>query len=367
MRKIFILLSITLLLFSCSKKYDRQESERYMTTGNVEYVKEFPVNIELSQPQRIEMEALNVTGFQVLDTLMALKVKGDGFLAFSTMKNPKVLGRFLNVGNSEEELIFPPDLATGFVFYQLGDTLLADVFDQQKGRILTMDVNQSLKTGKLVLKSISKGLANNDFNVVRLTDGRYFVKELLNGDTQQTRMIRDLKTGKNFTPKILARLNTASVVPGEDFNILSTITKVSKDDRIIEMPIGLNYINIYKIDGSFAKTICVGDKLDDIDEIMNTDRWNRLYTFSNISVFDKCFGVVQINEEEKSYQSKREKLPSILLFSLEGKPLASIKMKRHITSFDIDFKNGYLYTLDNQTEEFLKYKIPQELKTVLDR
>lgn len=94
MRKIFILLSITLLLFSCSKKYDRQESERYMTTGNVEYVKEFPVNIELSQPQRIEMEALNVTGFQVLDTLMALKVKGDGFLAFSTMKNPKVLGRF---------------------------------------------------------------------------------------------------------------------------------------------------------------------------------------------------------------------------------------------------------------------------------
>ena len=97
MRKIFILLSITLLLFSCSKKYDRQESERYMTTGNVEYVKEFPVNIELSQPQRIEMEALNVTGFQVLDTLMALKVKGDGFLAFSTMKNSKVLGRFLNV------------------------------------------------------------------------------------------------------------------------------------------------------------------------------------------------------------------------------------------------------------------------------
>lgn len=367
MRKIFILLSITLLLFSCSKKYDRQESERYMTTGNVEYVKEFPVNIELSQPQRIEMEALNVTGFQVLDTLMALKVKGDGFLAFSTMKNPKVLGRFLNVGNSEEEFVFPPDLATGFVFYQLGDTLLADVFDQQKGRILTMNVNLSLKTRKLALKSISKGLANNDFNVVRLTDGRYFIKELSNGDTQQTRMIRDLKTGKNSTPKILARLNTASVVPGEDFNILSTITKVSKDDRIIEMPIGLNYINIYKIDGSFAQTVCVGDKLDDIDEIMNTDRWNRLYTFSNISVFDKCFGVVQINEEEKSYQSKREKLPSILLFSLEGKPLASIKMKRHITSFDIDFKNGYLYTLDNQTEEFLKYKIPQELKTVLDR
>ena len=46
MRKIFILLSITLLLFSCSKKYDRQESERYMTTGNVEYVKEFPGHLQ---------------------------------------------------------------------------------------------------------------------------------------------------------------------------------------------------------------------------------------------------------------------------------------------------------------------------------
>lgn len=368
MNKLFFYIFIFLLLTGCARKYNRQDSEKYMVTEHIDYVKDFTNEITLSTPYKINVNLSGITGFQIFDSICVLTTKGEnGIIACTALNSSKVLGRFLNIGNSQDEIIFPSSLSTGINIYNYHDSLYIDILDGQKGRMLTANVSESLIKNCFAIKNISHNLSNNCFITQRLKNGLYFIREITNGDTQQTRMIRDLKTGKNSTPKILARLNTASVAQGEDFNIISTITKVSKDNRIIEMPIGLNYINIYKIDGSFAKTLCIGDKLDDIDEIMNTDKWNRLYTFSDVRVFDNSFGVVQINEEEKSYQTKREKLPSILLFSMEGKPLARIKLKRHITSFDIDTKNGYLYTLDDQTEEFLKYKIPQELKAVLDR
>lgn len=339
-----------------------------MVTEHIDYVQDFTNEITLSTPSKVNVNLSGITEFQIFDSIFILTLKGEkDIIACMSLKSSKVLGRFLNIGNSQNEIIFPSALSTGINIYNNQDSLYIDILDSQKGRMLTANVTESLTKNKFAIKNISHKLSNNCFIAQRLKNGLYFIREITDGDTRQARMIRDIKTGKNSTPKILAKLNTASVAPGEDFNILSTITKVGKDDRIIEMPIGLNYINIYKTDGSFAKTVCVGDKLDNIDEIMNTDKWKRLYTFADLRIFNNCFGVVQIDEEEKSYQTKREKSPSILMFSLEGKPLAHIKLKRHITSFDIDAKNGYLYTLDNQTEEFLRYKIPQGLKSVLDQ
>ena len=363
MRKYVFLLLLLLAFSSCSHE-KREANKRFMTFDDVEYVTSFPKTIELSSPQKVGVDILSLNGFSIQDSYLMILAKGDGFFAICSKDNDATLGRFLNVGHSEEEFLYPPTMETGFTFYHEGDSLFADVFDNQKGRILTVDVQKSIANKKLSLRSIKKGLSTDVFTVFRLPDGKYFVKELSNGDTQQIRMVRDLKTGKNTTPAVLNRLNDASIKQNEDFNILSTVTKMSKDGRIIEMPVGLNYLNVYKLDGSFAKTICVGDKLDDIDDIMDKSRWSRLYTFSDVRVFDNFFGVVQINEEEKLFQSKRTKLPSILLFSLDGKPLAEIKMKRQITSFDIDMQKGCLYTFDSESGEFLRYNFSKELKAI---
>lgn len=121
-----------------------------------------------------------------------------------------------------------------------------------------------------VLKAECKEFSNPVFNTVRLSDGKYFIKELNDNETKQIRTIRDLKSGNVTITPLMKKLNEASVKEGEDFNIISTITKVSKDGRIIEMPIGLNYLNIYTPDGTFAKTICIGSQTDDIDEIMKS-------------------------------------------------------------------------------------------------
>ena len=362
--KIILLSLVTLLLLTaCSHQYDRTDSEKFMITSNVEYVKEFPQEINMSNPEKVDVNVVGITNFLIVDSVMAFTVKGEkGIMTFAETNNLKVLGKILNIGNAQDEMSLPPSLSTSCIFYTIKDSLFADLFDGQKGRLLTVNVSKSLAANKISITRIQKeGFSNDIFNIARLDEQTYMVKAISNGDTQQTRKIINLKSGKESVTPILEQLNTASVVPGEDFNILSTITKTSNDGRIIEMPIGLNYLNIYKTDGSIAKTICIGDKLADIDEIMSLDRGDRLYTFSDIRVFKKGFGVVQIDETEKQFQSDRTKFPSILFFSFEGKPLAKIDLKRQFTSFDVDFKNNYIYTFDSQSEEFLRYKIPAEL------
>ena len=60
----------------------------------------------------------------------------------------------------------------------------------------------------------------------------------------------------------------------------------------------------------------------------------------------------------------RKKEPIIRLFDWEGNPLAEIKLNRFITSFDMDLRNGYLYTMDHQTDEFYQYDIQNILVNI---
>lgn len=123
------------------------------------------------------------------------------------------------------------------------------------------------------------------------------------------------------------------------------------------MPIGLNHINIYSLDGRFQKSLCLGKNLDNIDKIQEKKRAVRLYTFADLRLFDDFFAVLHINEEEAMYQTNRQKKPTIMLFDYNAKPLMEIKLNHHITSFDVDFRKGELYTFDVHSDEFYKYDI----------
>jgi hypothetical protein len=169
---------------------------------------------------------------------------------------------------------------------------------------------------------------------------------------------------KKTVPSHMEQLNRATVRAGEDFNILSTGTQYSRAKRmIVEAPaIGLNYINRYSLDGSFGKTICIGNKLENIEKIQNIDRWDRICSFRSLRLFPEFWGVLYLNESEKISQTGRKTLPFIFLFDWNGNPVAKLKLNSFITSFNIDLLNGYLYTMDNQTEKFCKYDIRDILK-----
>lgn len=366
MKKTLIYTLCAILFISCGGKSQKNSNGKYMSTADIEIVNNFPKTIDLPSPETVNINSIGITDFKVLDSCIVVSTKGDtGLLNFYRKNDLAPLGSFLNIGNSREEVAYEPSLSTLMNFYRVSDSLYVDVYNFMKRRMLTFNVDECLEKKHSILKAEYENFEKPILSAKRLPDGKYLIKELNDNQTMQTRSIVDLKSGNVTITPLMKKLNDVSVKAGEDFNIISTITQVGKDGRIFEMPIGLNYINIYTPDGSFAKTICPGDKPDDIDNITKTNKWKRKYTFADIKVFGNFFGVVKIDEEEGTYQTKRTKKPSILLFTLDGKPLAEIKMKRQITSFDIDQQNNILYTFDSETEEFMKYDISKWLPALV--
>jgi hypothetical protein len=232
-----------------------------------------------------------------------------------------------------------------------------------------MNVDESIKNNQLNIYTFNDALPLISFNFAMLDSVTFFIKEIINNETQNIRYILD--NGKKIIPPHFEKMNRAKLRNKEDINILSTISKCDFDRNIIvEMPVGLNYINMYSIDGFLGKTICIGKRLDHIGKIQNIQPWwKRIYTFSDLRLFSKFWGVVYINEDYRTNEIKyktndddKVQLPNILLFDWEGEPLAKLMINNFITSFDIDFINGYLYTLDLNTDIFCKYDIREILK-----
>jgi hypothetical protein len=331
-----------------------------MILDDVEYVSAFPKTLELQNKQLADIEIIGIRGFAIYDSLMIVSTGNkNGFLSFVSLPEYNHYGDFLTIGQGPLEFLFPM-FPGKMKFLKDNNQLSAYIYDMQKGDILKMDIDKSIKTQET---HISKKAFIDPFltNFIMLDSSKFFCKELHNNQTQQIRYILD--NGIKTTPDILKKLNLSSIKYGQDLNILSTNTKCNLGNHIIvEAPVNLNYLNIYSLDGSWGKTICIGNKLNSIDKIQDIVEWERIETFGDLRIFTDFWGVLYINEDKKTYQTERKKLPSILLFDWNGKPLAKLQLSNFITSFDINFIHGQLYTLDVFSNEFCKYDISNILK-----
>ena len=280
----------------------------------------------------------------------------DGFWSFVSLPDYRFLGKFLTKGQGPYEFFSHPYVGNRVKFFKEKEETFAAIYHFEKGKLYKMNIDESIKNSQLNIYTINDSLTLFLFNFVVIDSITFLCKEISNNETQQIRYM--LVNGEKITPPHFEKLNLAKIREREDFNILSTITNYDfSKNRIVEMPIGLNYINMYSIDGSFGKTICVGKRLDNIEQIQDKERWDRIYTFADLRLFSKFWGVVYINEDYKTNDTERKRLPNILLFDWNGEPLNNF-----ISSFDIDFINGYLYTLDLQTDVLCKYDIHEILE-----
>lgn len=355
MRKL-VILCMSCIVFSCGRNATTEDM--YMITDSISFIDEFPIEAQLGEATEAYTDVIGIKSFCILDTVLAFTLKGEeGVVSFYSTSGLN-LGNFISIGDGPNDLLESPNFNTNADLFQQGINKYVLFHDTQKGRLLMMDVDNSITKKNLFIDEIMSGLSTSLFTIKNLGDSSYLYKELNDDGTRQIRYI--FRGNKKKELNVIDKLNQANVPEGEDFNILSTLTKVH-DGKVVEVPIGLNYINLYSIEDSFAITICIDKELSNINEIIKQNKAKRLYTFANVQVYDSFWGVVYIGEEERSYQLERKKKPIILFFDWQGNPLAKIKLNRQITSFDIDFKNGELYTLDVHTDEFLKYDIKKLL------
>lgn len=334
----------------------KESSSNYMVLDEIKYINKFPKTFCIMDGTDENLDIIGVKNFIIHDSIMIFSTTdSEGLWSFYSLSEKKNLGSFFKIGNGPFEFVQPQSVGDKVKICSEDNTLYAYIYDFHRGKVLKMNISESIKKQALDISIHSESFPPFLFNFVFLDSCSYFYKQVNDNYTQQIRSIiqKDIKQDSYFIDK----LNKTSIREGEDINILSTITKMNDHHKIIEMPIGLNYINIYSLDNTFNSTICVGSQLDNIEEIQGKKAWNRIYTFADLRLFDNFWGVVQINEDEKSYQTERKKLPLILLFDWKGDPLAELKLNRHITSFDIDIVNGNLYTFDVHSDEFMKYDI----------
>jgi hypothetical protein len=119
------------------------------------------------------------------------------------------------------------------------------------------------------------------------------------------------------------------------------------------------------MDGTIGKTICIGKELNNIEKIQHRKLPDVVETFYDLRFFNNFWGVVFVNTDRLTLETGRKKFPSIFLFDWYGKPLAELKLDRHLTSFEIDFNTGLLYGLDYIKEELFSYDISNILKELV--
>lgn len=352
--KLYIL--FTILCIACCESSDISSPD-YMTLDDIRYVKKFPRIFQLNQATEVDWDIIGMQNFCIHDSLLIVATNDkDGLWSFVSLTDGRLLGKFLSQGNGPYEFFQSPSVVRNIKFIEKNNELSAVIYDSNRGKLYEINIEKSIKDDHQNIYTLKDSLPPFLFNFIMIDNRTFLCKEINNTETKQIRYVMNDGIKKSFP--LLDKLNRATIGEGEDFNILSTITKQSGDNGIIvESPIGLNYINLYTLDGTLARSICVGDKLYDISKIRNKNGWERIYTFSDLRLFSGFFGVLQIDEDMKTFQTKRIKFPSILLFSWTGEPLAEIRSDHFITAFDIDFTNKCLYALDHQTDIFYKYDI----------
>ncbi len=359
-----VLLGLSVLI-RCSQS-PTPSSPNFMVFDDVEYVTEFPQSYNLSNKTVPDIDVIGITDLSIYESNILFSTKKtDSLWAVFTLPEYDYRGSILSKGNGPFEFVQSPEVGYQTKLFKEKGELVAGVYDSQKGKVFKVNIDKSLTTNKLDIAILNDSLSPFLFNFMMIEDDKYFCKEIRNNQTQQIRYL--IEGNRKSTPAVFEKLNQATIKEREDVNILSTITKMNYDnDIIVEMPIGLNYINMYTLDGAFSKTVCIGDKLDNIERIQNKSRFDRIYTFADLRLFENFWGVIHIDEDEKTYQLGRKKLPLIYLFDWQGKPIAELKLDHFITSFDIDLKNGSLYTFDVHSDELYRYDVKGILSKVLN-
>lgn len=345
---------VAIAFVGCVNKRQVIPSHNYMILDKVAFVDKFPESFQLDRPEQINLDGLfGSLDFAIKDSLIILSTKqSEGMWAFYSLPDLEFIGRYLRQGNGPNEFFYTPWLYNSWLYTKNGQ-ILASVYDFYKGRLLEINISQTLNDEELNIVTTNTSLPPSLLNFAVIDKNTFFCRSLTDSRIQQDRYL--LRDGKKQIPKNFEKLNRAQVSSSEeDFNILGAITLYNhKSERIIEAPIMLNYINIYAPDDSFGKTICTDATLYNISEIQLLDEGDRRYTYNDLRVYDDMFGVLRTGE-----------VPVIQFFDMDGLPLAEFAVDRQLTSFDIDFRMGMLYIHNLETEEFFRYDIKNILNKI---
>ena len=350
--KLILIVTGVLLFASCSVRGN------YMAfTDNVVYVEDFPEVYSMTDAQELSTGIVGALNFKIEDSLMIVGTMGDYPWKVLSLSDFSKIAELIRIGNGPGEFISAP-FPSQAEFYREGGETYCYLSDMNKREMYRLNFSESLRKGQTEMETIGEMLPYPSMAMVYLGDSTYFYKTLVDNMTGYIRsMIVD---GESSTPEWLTEINSVRVDPGKDFNLLSAMTGYNRSrNMVVEIPVMLNNINLYTLDGSFRKTVNLGKKMSDIGKLQELPMAAQPYSFGTSRLYDGFFASLYLGETAYTYELGRTQMPHIYCFDYEGNPLADILLDEQVTSFDFDFENGWLYVLDQITDRMWRYALPE--------
>lgn len=337
----------TTLFSGCNTATESIPSPDYMACSNIEYVKDFPISYNLDQAMHTDIDIIGITDFIIVDSLIIISTNDiSGFWSFYSLNTKQHLGNYLKVGNGPNEFLYALPVSNA-TFYKNDANIMACLYDGATGTMREINISQIINEKRIDDSTVINDLPHQLLNFVRFDSNSYLCRALNKEMTQQERFI--LYDTIKFVPKKIKEMNLAQIQEGEDFNLISSLIKYHYTKQLfVEMPVYLNYINMYSAKGEYSKTICIGDYAESINQLQKKHDDERRFTFNGVQLYDKCFAILYINETLEEYVNEGNPTPSILFFDWNGNPLAKLNVNSPILAFDIDFTNNTLYYVNKE-------------------
>ena len=352
---IFEWMALALVLAGCG------QDGNYVGFADKRQVKIDPDKVlVLGEPDgvRIETEAAaSAIDILVQDSLLIFsRYAGEYSLAAVNKNTIEDRGAFIRRGRAPGEVT---DLIPlGAVSLERQDGVCRMGYRDATGQWVFVDLFASFAAGNPQI--LGTEAVPTDFQQVfekeYLGFGRFLGENLVDRQTRYERSIQGGGLGKEITPA-MERLNRASVVSensGLLFNVLGTVFGYNPEiGRMVEASTILNTIHLYDIEGSFARTLYLGERPEDLDarisEYQQADDLRKLFRATCVRTFPGFFAVMNHDA-------------SLNLFNWSGKLLQAVRLEVPAQQFDLDLDGGGLYTLDYQTETVWRFDITSILE-----
>lgn len=326
---------------------------------DIHYVNSFPYIYDVSDGRILETGLVGIRDIKVCDDSLMLIATQDkeGYVHAKNLRSGKLSKGAIKQGNGPGELLFAPYLfRAGF---HDGTLFIND----NRGNLLRWRPNDSFGDETPSVESIENAILPSSYDSHYVNDSTFLCNDIRPDALGQDRFL--VKNGKRHDTASMEKLNQILVSEddGFSFNYLATFPQFdTKRKLVVEAMMHMNLIHLYSLDGSVEKTICLGNKPDNLEEICGKGRRALIDKFTRVALFDNYFAAIFSGApHERKMNSKKTSLPKIMFFDYEGNPKAELSLPDYANAFGIDSGKGVLFTFDTPTETIREYDISEAM------
>ncbi len=348
---------IMLTLVSC------KGDGKYLSIGEPHFVNDFPNRGELRQIDDFHIDEIGLRSVKVVDTLLFI-YRSAGPLDESatwliySLDGKKKYEECMKVGRGPGEFTYIP-WANSCHFFHKNDSLFVHMPERHKGYLYEMNITKHLKEGgEVPYPVVETGHINSScWSTTPCGGGRALLNRANDDFTGIQRLMYENDTVRPMP--ITRDIDNATIAKSDDISDLNLLSKSicynAAADKFVEAMYYFNQINIYSADGTEGRTICVGNKLDDLSLIENTPRFVRKNNYGALSAWDEGFGAAYLGDSEINLQQLLSNKSQIQFFDWEGNPKYLVELPYQIEEFDIDFTNNVLYVISQNNDKVMAY------------